>query len=151
MMKVKQVKPYILLLATTLINKSDQDTLDLFLIFKLMLLRAGYRNRDLHYFHYYAVRDRVDNNLPTSPPKLPPKGSAKSCALSILPSIDDDRVIRENMIIMVSRVLAKHMESLGFDSSKLVKWHVPHKFQDQMSKKSEVVCTYVCIAQALQQ
>ena len=93
-------------------------------------MRAGHGNRDLHYFHCYAVRDRVDNSLSTSPPKLPPRASADTCAFSILPSIDDDRVTRENMIIVVSRVLATHMESrLGLDCTKLVKWHIDHNFK----------------------
>ena len=102
--------------------------------------RTSHGNRQLHYFHFFAVQDRVDlSHLSiTAPP--PPKKTPSECARSLLPSTDDDRKIKENVVTIVSRILAKHLESLGFDCAKLVQWRIPHRYEMEMSRKSEVVC-----------
>lgn len=103
-------------------------------------MRVGTGNEQLHYFHYFAVADRVDaSNLSSTPPK-PPSSAPCECALSMLPSVNDDKAMKCNFVTLVSRVISTHLESIGFDSSELVDWHIPHEYKKQMSKKSEVVC-----------
>jgi hypothetical protein len=78
-------------------------------------MRVGEGNRSIHYFHYFCVPDRVDvSHLSIIPPQ-PPTITPKECALSLLPSIADDRVILQNTTTLVSRILATHLGTLGFD------------------------------------
>lgn len=108
-------------------------------------MRVDSGNRLLHYFHYFAVRDRIDAaNLSVSQPPPPTLTPAK-CAISLLPSPDDDKEIKRNITTHISRIIADHLETLGFDCSSLVEWHIPHKYQEQMSRKSEVVRFYFAI------
>ena len=102
-------------------------------------MRLGESNKSVHYFNYFGVADRVDvSHLSVIPPQLPTI-TPKKCALSLLPSTADDRVMLQNTITLVSRILATHLETLGFDCAKLVEWHIYHEHQREMAKKSEVV------------
>ena len=102
--------------------------------------RIGTSNRQLHYFHFFAVSDRVDvSELPITPP-VTPVITPETCASSLLPSPTYDRIFRQNIITLVSRVLATHLETLGFDCTRLAEWHIFHEYEKEMAKKSEVVC-----------
>lgn len=59
----------------------------------------------IHYFHSYAVADRIDLSG-TSETVLPlPSVDAEQLSISLLPSTDDDESISNNFAILVSRVL----------------------------------------------
>ena len=101
------------------------------------------KSGSMHYFHSYAVADRIDfSNLSETTPPLP-SVSRRQLATSLLPSPDDDLVIRNNLAILVSRVLVSNVDffKVAFDS--VVEWHIKHQFYEQMSRKSEVVSVYV--------
>lgn len=101
--------------------------------------RIGTGNRQLHYFHFFAASDRVGVNELTTPP-MPPTITPEMCASSLLPSPTDDRAIHQNITTLVSRILATHLETLGFDCTRLAEWHIHHEYEEEMAKKSEVVC-----------
>ena len=103
------------------------------------LRSEGHQNRSLHYFHSYAVRERIDfSHLPDI---LPPScmNSPQRVALSLLPSKEDDQVLRQMFVTHVSRVLCKYMSFFKFSFEDVIQHHIRHPFYDEMSAKSEVV------------
>ncbi len=100
---------------------------------------------DIHYFHSYAVGDRIDfmNLSDQVIPTL--QQNSEQVAVSLLPTSDDDLALRNNMCILMSRILYENMGffNLAFDS--VVDWHIKHQFYDEMSTKSKVVSkTFYC-------
>ena len=66
-------------------------------------MREDAQNESLHYVQVYAVKDRVDfSAIPDCP------SSAKNL-YSILPTSDDYQILKENMAILVSRILVEHI------------------------------------------
>ena len=101
-------------------------------------MHSDKRNQSLHYFHSYAVQNRVNvSNLSDSPVNI--TLSPERMATSILPSIEDDSKLKCNMAVLVSRVLASHMKFFNFSFADAVKWHIEHQFSEEMSQKSVVV------------
>lgn len=104
---------------------------------------GGATNQLLHFFHFYAVKDRVDfSHLPDVYPHtcLP---SPSNRVLTMLPSADDDKALRSLLAVQVSRALVTYLPffKLGFED--VVKWHVEHAHYSEMSKSSEVVRYYI--------
>ena len=94
----------------------------------------------LHYFHYFASSNRIDTSeLSVISPPPPIHLTYNDCALSLLPSVHDDEALRHNFSIIISRILATHLETFKFSFGDIVQWHIPHKYAEEMSKKSEVV------------
>ncbi|XP_064386655.1 uncharacterized protein LOC135335133 [Halichondria panicea] len=93
---------------------------------------------DIHYFHSYAVGDRIDfmNLSDQVIPTL--QQNSEQVAVSLLPTSDDDLALRNNMCILMSRILYENMGffNLAFDG--VVDWHIKHQFYDEMSTKSKV-------------
>ena len=99
-------------------------------------MRSDYQKRSLHYFHSYAVKDRVDLSG-VSDQKVEP--DLKSVQLTeLLPTGDDEEKLRTNFTTLVSRVLVKHMKYFT-QYSKAVDRHIQHDFSKEMAMKSEVV------------
>lgn len=78
-------------------------------------MRVGNNKPDcFHYFHSYAVADRVDFSslsdkvIPTS------QRDKKQVALSLLPAPEDDVALRNNIITLMSRILFENMEFFKF-------------------------------------
>jgi len=57
---------------------------------------------------------------------------------SFLPTQSDVNATKQNLVVLVSRILTRYMHSL-FPLSKAIPQHITHKYTAQMSKKSEVV------------
>ena len=99
----------------------------------------------LHYFHFYAVKDRV--NFSDLGEKSIPCGVAdqQQLASSLLPTPEDDIAIRRNICILISRILYDNLSffKLAFDG--VVEWHIEHPFYHEMSNKSDVVSRLVLI------
>ena len=99
----------------------------------------GSHNKSLHYFHSFAVLNRVDfSHLPDVFPHTC-LNHPRQLALALLPSKDDDRALTQLFGIHVSRILCTHMPFFKFAFEDIVDWHVHHQYYDQMSAKSEVV------------
>ena len=97
-------------------------------------MREDVQNQSLHYVQLYAVKDRVDFSAIPDCPSL----SAKNL-YSILPTSDDYQILKENMAVLVSRILVEHLRFFSEDFKDLVTWHIQHQCSAQMSQKSEVV------------
>ncbi len=113
---------------------------------KARYMRAeNHRNKSLHYFHYFAVQNRIDHSSFPDVHVQTCLDSPKRRALSLLPSKEDDRILRSNIVTMVSRVLTKHMPFFKHTFEDIVQWHIKHQYYAEMSSKSVVVgkmCTY---------
>lgn len=92
----------------------------------------------LHYFHMYAVKNRIDvSHLSDVSPLCNLDKKAK--ALLVMPSPDDDLQLKKNIAILISRVLVNHMEFFKFSFSDITCWHIKHQYYGEMSTKSHVV------------
>ena len=99
----------------------------------------GRQTRSLHYFHFFAIRDRIDMSQYDF--DLPQKVSLdpEKIALKLLPSIEDDTSLVKDIAILLSRILVTYIPFFKFTFADVVSWHIEHKFYKEMSKKSEAV------------
>ena len=101
----------------------------------------------MHYFHTYAVQDRIDLSRYGNNPCLPDVLLVKSQLCKVLTTDEDVKILCRNFVQLVARVLKKYMlffSSLGAS----LKRHIVHKFHKEMSQKSEVVSSgynYLCL------
>lgn len=99
----------------------------------------------LHYFHYFASSTRIDTSTLSHISPAPPTHLLYDrCALSLLPSCSDDKILKHNFGIMIGRILAKHMDDFHFHFGDVVEWHISHKYSEEMAKKSEIVSFQLC-------
>ena len=92
--------------------------------------------RSLHYFHAFTALSRVET-LHLDDTK--PIGDIKSLPLStFLPSAEDCSALRDNYVILISRILVKHMAFLQ-SFSKCVPNQIEHMYSKEIAKKSSVV------------
>lgn len=106
---------------------------------KVRYMRSDHRNTSLHYFHSFAVQDRIDfSHLPDTFP-LSCSNSPHKVALELLPTIKDDNALEKLFRIHVSRILATHMEFFKVSCGDVAERHIQHEFYKQMSMKSTVV------------
>ncbi len=102
-------------------------------------MRADSKSRSLHYFHAYAVRDRIDTtglNCQLAPTCLP---SPAIVAQSLLPSTENDKAIFCNLKILFSRILVETLPFFKTAFSDLVVHRIIHRRSEEMSTKSIVV------------
>ena len=103
----------------------------------------GSHNKSLHYFHSFAVQNRVDfSHLPDVLPHTC-LNSPHKLAVALLPSRDDDKALRQHFVTHVSRILATYIPFFKFTFEEVVEWHIKHDYYDQMSAKSLVVSSEV--------
>ena len=70
-------------------------------------MTSEHQTHSLHYFHTYAVRDRIDLSNVSSEQPIPKISEMKM--EDLLLSNDDNLVLIENLAILIGRVLSKHM------------------------------------------
>ena len=99
-------------------------------------MRSDNQTRSLHYFHSYAVRDRLNLDSYDDNPSAPDQSSIDLELL--LPSSDDARDIRHNMTILIARILKKYMPYFS-KFAKGLERHITHDFYEEMAQRSVVV------------
>ncbi len=62
--------------------------------------------------------------------------------VNVLPSNANLKSFKSNTSILVSRVISKHIGSFKHMQDCVVR-HIPHKYQEEMSQKSDIV-SYNC-------
>ena len=89
------------------------------------------RTQSLHYFHSFAVKDRIDAS------NLSDVQSEVDLSLlpleMLLPTKDDLDHLLDNCTVMVSRIL---VEVVFSQFKNEIPTHIPHKYQNEMSMKS---------------
>lgn len=107
-------------------------------------MRMDCQTKALHYFHMYAVRDRVNLADYADNPSLP--NISPSDLKSILPTTQDEEVLQNNFAILIARTLTRHMPYFKKFGSRL-EHHLLHERYVEMSTKSEVVGIQIAIEQ----
>ena len=103
-------------------------------------MRAGVNKPDsVHYFHSYAVADRVDFRSLSDKVIPTLQQDKKQLAMSLLPAPEDDKALRDNIVIQMSRILFENMEFFRLSFDGLIQWHIKHQFYKEMSTRSIVV------------
>ena len=95
--------------------------------------------KSLHYYHSYAVRDRIDvSSFPNelSPTCIPP---LEICAKTLLPNEDDDSALIANIKVLFSRILVQTLPFFNMAFSDLIVDHINHRRHKEMSSKSCIV------------
>ena len=103
-------------------------------------MRVDKQSTSLHYFHTFAVQDRIYLSHVSDSPRSPPTISPKEIAKVLLPTKKDDQMLRMNFATCISRILVTHMPAMKLAYEGAVDWHIPHAHEKEMSKKSTVVC-----------
>ena len=100
-------------------------------------MRMTNQTKSKHYFNSYAVKDRV-NLCNFSSFWNGPDSACKINAADILPSVDDEALLKRNLSILVSRILVDNVPSFRIFED-VIDRHIQHEFSSAMSTKSEVV------------
>ena len=103
--------------------------------------RSDQQTLSLHYFHSFAVRNRIDFSALSD--KIPGPLTKSSIVSSIIPSAVDDQRMYTNVAILISRVLVNNMDFFQSTFSDVVCWHIEHKHYKAMSTKSVVVSVFI--------
>jgi L1 cell adhesion molecule like protein len=101
--------------------------------FRRTYQRIDSQTQSRHYFHSFAVLDRVDLSHYSD---LPPSGEIN--IPQILPSKEDELEIKAIFMTLISRVLVKHFDEFQNEKQSVV-WHIPHEFSKEMCQRSVVV------------
>ena len=99
-------------------------------------VRFDRQTSSLHYFHSYAVKDRV--NLTNHSDSLPLPPDAPNL-MSLLPSTNDISEIKHLFEIHVSRIIVEHIPFMKSAFGDTVEWHIQHKYYKEMGGKSDTV------------
>lgn len=92
--------------------------------------------RSLHYFHAFAVLDRIDLSQCS---EINPSIDPWSFDLEkLLPSTEDILELKSNFQVHIGRIITTFLECLE-PLSVVVPQHIKHKYSHEMSKKSIVV------------
>lgn len=108
-------------------------------------VRSDRQTISLHYFHSYAVKDRIESsslsdNQPQRIPDLSDVLTKVQCSQE-----DHDSTV-EQFSILLARMLCENVKYFKENFSDVVEQHIPHEQSHQMAKKSEVVrrvCSYL--------
>lgn len=97
---------------------------------------SEHHTQSLHYFHGYAVKDRVDVSKLEDDPYLPDLSQIN--VETVLPKLDDESSLKSNMAILAAQVIRKRIPLIKKHFKPVVK-HISHIYTSEMSQKSEVV------------
>ncbi len=110
-------------------------------------MRVDHQTNSLHYFHSYAVHDRIDMSGYSN--EIPDIDVESLPFTTFLPSLNDCKKLRDNYIILASRVLVRHLAFLA-PLKGCVPQHIEHAHLKELTNKSDIV-SYTSSACALYQ
>ena len=101
-------------------------------------MRLSRQNTLLHYFNVYAVKDRIDfQHLNSNATMI---NFEEIDLNTFMPSDEDHDTLAKNLSILMSRILVDNVSEMEHLSSVVVR-HIDHKYEKDMSQKSQVVCS----------
>ena len=99
----------------------------------------GRQNRDLHMFNVLAVENRI-STFHLADDK--PIATLETLQLSqLLPSAEDNILLRKNWHILAAHLLARYLPQLAFMASHVPK-KVEHKYMTEVRQKTTIVRTF---------
>ena len=103
-------------------------------------VRVDQQTKSLHFFHYYAVRDRIDLSSFSNNPNPHLDLTVSDLPFeTLLPSASDNQVISYNFGVLVSRVLVEELKYFHNTFEGAITHHIIHTHSTKMTRKSEVV------------
>lgn len=102
---------------------------------KARIQTKDHSNQSIHWTHQYAVLDRVTTKGDESKPKSAMSDLQPSV---LLPTQEVQNAIKEDCVILVSRILTTYLNAFQHLRSVVVH-HIPHKYSEPMSQKSQIV------------
>ena len=93
-------------------------------------------NRSIHWTHQFAVLDKVVD--PVLDHSKPQKAVKDLQLIELLPGEDVQNNFVWRSAVLVSRVITKYLPAFKCLQSEVVR-HVPHKYSDEMDRKSDIV------------
>ena len=93
----------------------------------------------LHYFNYYAVKDRIDFSHMKEEPITSEQSDMKQVALSLLPTPEDDTALQNNICVIMSRILYNNIPYFKHTFDGVIDWHIHHDYYKEMCQPSEWV------------
>ena len=115
------------------------DNIDKIIRSRYLRTNSNATATSLHYFHFYAVKDRIDFGDLREKAIVCDGADQLQLALSLLPSPEDDEAIRKNICILISRILYNNLGFFKTAFDGIVEWHIEHSYYKEMSTKSDVV------------
>ena len=99
-------------------------------------MRVENQVKSLHYFHSYAVHDRIDvSDLSDDQPQVDLQSLPVT---TFVPSVDDCIALRSNYIVLVARVIVDRLPYFS-GLRQCVVQHIPHRYSKAMEQKSKIV------------
>ena len=99
-------------------------------------MRSDNQSKDLHYFHLYALKDRIDlSEASEDPLNLNPD----VVLATLIPTGDDIKEMMSNFRVLIARQLIQYFPYFQQHFSDVVQQHIPHPHQAEMKEISEVV------------
>lgn len=102
--------------------------------------RSDQQTKSLHYFHAYAVKDRINLASLSDFPPIPPENPD---LLSLLPSNDDVVDMKHLFEIHIARIIVEHIPFMKVAFADVVDWHITHAYYEEMVKMSDVVSYFM--------
>ena len=98
------------------------------------------RTQLLHYFHAFAVLDRID--LSSQSEVRPDVNPHEFDLQTLLPTSEDIQKLKSNFQVYISQIITEYLKSMK-PLSVVVPQHIEHAHSIEMSKRSFVVCHFV--------
>ena len=106
-------------------------------------MTVDHQAKSLQYFHSFAAKNRIPTNHLDDTRS---RGDIADLPISaFLPTPADCSVLRSNYIILVSRIIVKHIPYFT-PFKKVVPMNIQHQYSKEMEKVSEVVCMLIFLA-----
>ena len=102
-------------------------------------MRMDNKLRSLHYYHSYAVQDRINVHDLLNERPSQTSISVQEKAKSLLPTESDDDVIVKNIKVLFARILFDTLQFFKIAFEDLIVEHITHCRYQEMSSKSVVV------------
>lgn len=100
-------------------------------------------DKDHHWFHMVAVKDRVvTGDISVTQPSAMVKDLDQH---TFLPTIENCIKLNNEFIILIARILTDRLAAWKCLQD-CVPTHIPHKFSKEMAMKSEIVCGMLCMS-----
>ena len=105
-------------------------------------MRLNSQTTSLHFFHTYAVKDRICfSHLSTDPIEI----VQDSINFEMFyPTVGDNTQLVSNLETLVARMFVQRIPGLQSLSAEATP-HIKHQYSKQMALKSEVVCSYLLL------
>ena len=103
------------------------------------IMRSDHQRSSLHYFHCFAVRDRINlSNFSDIPPVISSL-SIDDTLSKLIPTNDDQRALQHNFKVIMSQILVEEIPFFKTTFNDVIIHHIDHKYSGEMAKKSVVV------------